>query len=145
MLTTMTDPKTGDFPLKQYLDMEIRTLEPGHTTAEITIDERHLNPNGVAHGSVIFAMIDTAMGGAAISLIPQGKVCTTTDIHLRFMRAVSSGRIVADTTVVKPGRTLMNLESRVHDDNGRLVASATGAFMVIDQPGSESTGLLSRA
>jgi len=125
---------SGDFPLKSHLGMSIRTIEPGHAVAEITIDERHLNPNGVAHGSVVFAMVDTAMGAAVMSLVPEGKACTTTDIHVRFSRAVTAGRIVADTVVVKPGRSLMHIESKVTDSSGKLVASATGAFMVIDPP-----------
>lgn len=134
MLEHMSELESGDFPLKSHLGMAIRTIEPGHATAEITIDERHLNPNGVAHGAVLFAMIDTAMGGAVMSLVPEGKICTTTDIHMRFVRPVTHGRIVADTIVVKPGRTMMHIESKVSDQDGRVVASATGAFMVIDAP-----------
>jgi len=130
----MTIIDSGDFPLKRHLGMTIRTIEPGHAQAEITIDERHLNPNGVAHGSVVFAMVDTAMGAAVMSLVPDGKACTTTDIHVRFARPVSAGPIIADTVVTKPGRTLMHIESRVTNDEGKLVATATGAFMVIDVP-----------
>jgi len=136
MLWHMATNDSGDFPLKRHLGMSIRTIEPGHATAEITIDERHLNPNGVAHGSVVFAMVDTAMGAAVMSLVPDGKACTTTDIHVRFARPIIAGPIVADTLVVKPGRTLMHIESKVTDSDGKLVATATGAFMVIDAPAS---------
>jgi len=134
MLQHMTNLESGDFPLKQHLGMEIRTLGPGHAEATIEINERHLNPNGVAHGAVLFAMIDTSMGGAVMSLTPEGKICATTDIHMRFVRPVVSGHLVADTVVVKPGRLMMHIESKVSDDQGRIVATATGAFMVIDAP-----------
>jgi len=132
MLGHMAETDTGDFPLKRHLGMTIRTLEPGHAEAAITIDERHLNPNGVAHGSVVFAMVDTAMGAAVMGLVPDGKVCTTTDIHVRFARPIFGGRLVADTVVTKPGRTLMHIESKVTNSEGKLVATATGAFLVID-------------
>jgi len=134
MLHDVSEPDKSDFPLKHHLGMEIRTIEPGHAEAAVAIDERHLNPNGVAHGSVVFAMVDTAMGAAVMSLLDDGKACTTTDIHVRFTRPATTGRIVADTVVVKPGRTLMLLESKVRDERGRMVATATGAFMVIDAP-----------
>ncbi len=134
MITDMNDTPISDFPLKHHLGMEIRAVEPGHSEAEITVDERHLNPNGVSHGSVVFAMIDTSMGAAVMSLVPDGKICTTTDIHMRYLRAVTHGRLIADTVVVKPGRTLMHLESKVRDDAGNVVASATGAFMILDAP-----------
>ncbi len=134
----MAETDTGDFPLKRHLGMTIRTIEPGHAEAGIDIGEHHLNPNGVAHGSVVFAMVDTAMGAAVMSLVPDGMACTTTDIHVRFARPVSSGRIVADTVVTKPGRTLMHIESRVTNDEGKLVATATGAFMVIPVPTPET-------
>jgi acyl-CoA thioesterase len=58
------DAEYGDFPLKSHLGLEIDHVEPGTAIARVGLDERHLNANGVAHGAVLFAMIDTAMGAA---------------------------------------------------------------------------------
>ena len=49
------------FPLQEYLGFTIRRGE-GSGTVGLELDERHLNPNGVAHGSVAFALMDTANG-----------------------------------------------------------------------------------
>ena len=55
-------PAYGDFPLKRFLGMELTGHEPGVGYACIKIGTDHLNPNGVVHGAVLFALVDTAMG-----------------------------------------------------------------------------------
>ncbi len=121
----------GDFPLKQYLGMEIDGVAPGHSIARVELGPEHLNPNGVVHGAVLFAMVDTAMGKATMSLLDDGQLCASIEVHLRFVRPAVSGSLEAETVVVKRGRSVVHLESRVHGDGGRLVATATGTFTVV--------------
>lgn len=121
----------GDFPLKQHLGMDIEGVGPGHSLARIELGPEHLNPNGVVHGAVLFAMVDTAMGKATMSLLEPGQLCASVELHLRFVRPAATGLLEADTVVVKRGRSVVHLESRVHDGDGRLVATATGTFTVI--------------
>ena len=47
------------FPLQEHLGF---TIERGHgrAVASVRLGERHLNPNGVAHGAVAFTLMDTA-------------------------------------------------------------------------------------
>jgi acyl-CoA thioesterase len=131
----MTEPvepgEHGEFPLKDFLGMDIEAVAPGHARARIEVGGPHMNPNGVAHGAVIFAMVDTSMGKAAMSVLDEGQFCATTDVHLRFLRPVRPGPIVADTRVVRKGRVLVQLETRVSDAEDRLLATGTGAFAVI--------------
>ena len=51
------DPGYGEFALKDHLGLTIDRREPGSATARVTLDERHMNPNGVAHGAVLFAIM----------------------------------------------------------------------------------------
>jgi uncharacterized protein (TIGR00369 family) len=62
----MADQPTeyGDFALKGFLGFQIEEVAEGHARARLTIADEHRNPNGVAHGAVYFAMVDTAMGAA---------------------------------------------------------------------------------
>ena len=122
--------ETRDFPLKQFLGMEIESTEPGAATARVEIGDDHMNPFGAAHGAVVFAMIDTSMGRAATSLLEQDQLCASTDVHIRFLRPVGHGPVVAHSEVIRKGRTLIHLESRVTDSQGRLVATGTGAFAI---------------
>lgn len=126
-----TDQEYGEFPLKQYLGMSIDETDDGRATARIEVADEHLNPNGVVHGAVLFAMIDTAMGKATMSVLAEGQFCATVDLQLRFIRPASAGTLVAEATVLKRGRSVVHLEARVHDDADQLVAAAAGTFVVI--------------
>lgn len=125
----MTHPSGDrDFPLKRFLGMEVDSPAPGEATARVHIAEDHMNPFGAAHGAVVFAMIDTSMGRAATSVLEEDQRCASTDVHVRFLRPLGPGPVVARSEVIRHGRTLIQLESRVTDAHGRLVATGTGAF-----------------
>ena len=124
----------GDFALKRHLGMTIDAGDPGdgRGIARLQLDDRHHNPNGVAHGAVLFAMVDTAMGKATMEVLPEGRRCASIEVHLRFLRPVTSGVLDAEAHVVKQGRRIVFLDGRVTDDGGRLVATASGTFAILE-------------
>ena len=122
----------SDFALGEFLGMTVETIEPGVAVAVAEASTTHHNPHGFVHGGVLFTMVDTSMGAATMSTLGDGRRCSTIELQLRFLRPVVDGRIEVRTQVVKPGRRIVHLESRVTDQHGRLVATATGSFAVID-------------
>lgn len=113
--------------------MEVIDEGDGHASARIDTGAVHLNPHGFVHGATVFAMVDTSMGAAVMGMLEPAQRCTTIELQMRFLRPCAGGRLVADTTVLKPGRRVMHLESRVTDEGGRLIATATSSFAVIDE------------
>ena len=128
-------PPTADqessFPLAQFLGMATTLVEPGQATTSATLGPRHLNPHGVTHGGVIFTLVDTGMGHATTSLLEEGQHCASVEIQIRFLHPVRSGVVEAQTTVLRRGGRIVHLESRVHDSDGALVATASGTFAVL--------------
>lgn len=49
-------------------------------------------------------MGDTSMGASTLSMLDERQRCSAIERQLRFLRPVESGRLSADTTVVKAGR-----------------------------------------
>lgn len=125
------DALDPEFPLKDFLGMQIRGLEPGVVGARLTLGDQHRNPHGVTHGAVLFAMVDTAMGGATMSVLDDGVLCTTIDVDIRFIRPAIAGELRATARVIKRGRTVVHLSAEIHDDDDRLVATALGSFAVL--------------
>ncbi len=115
------------------MDFFAMDIARGEGEAGVTLDlaDNHLNPNGVAHGAVAFTMMDTAMGAAVVSLLDTGKHCATVEIHTRFHRPVTSGRLRCRAEVTTPGRRLMHVDARTVDDQDRLIASASATFIII--------------
>ena len=119
------------FPLQEFLGMELSGTEQGSGTASLTIGPEHANPNGVVHGAVLFALVDTAMGKATMSTVDDGLYCASVEVSLRFIRPASAGDLIADATVVKRGRSIVHLEARLHDSDDRLIATSTGTFAIL--------------
>ncbi len=124
----------GMFPLRSYLGMEMSGDEPGLGIASVDLAEQHLNPYGVVHGAVLFAMVDTAMGKATMSVVDDGRYCASVEVSLRFIRPVSEGEVTATATVLRRGRNLVHLDARVHGSDDRLVATADGTFALLGEP-----------
>jgi acyl-CoA thioesterase len=96
-----------------------------------------LNPHGVLHGGAVYTMIDYSMGAATMAALPAGEICATIEIKVSYLAGVrpvgsrATATLTCETMIVKQGRNIVFLESRVVDDGDALVATASGSFAVI--------------
>ena len=128
----MTDEWTApEFGLKAALGFALENRD-GRSIAVLEISGVHLNPNGVVHGAVPFTMMDTAMGGAVMNTIDDGRRCATIEMQTRFHRPVLAGTLRATARATTAGRRIVHLSAETRDDEGRLVASATASFAVFE-------------
>jgi len=111
----------------------IRTVarEPGKSRMRLDVDPAWSNPNGVLHGGVVYTLVDYSMGGAVQPNLPEGQFCTTIEAKISYLASVREGALTAETEVVKQGRNIAFTESKVTDDTGRLVATATGSMFIL--------------
>ncbi len=122
------------FPLREMLGFTIDS-GTGQSRVTLEVDERHLNPHGSVHGAVMFALVDTAMGGATMSVLDEGSWCATVDIHTRFLAPCFSGTLTASATVRRSGRRVVHLDGVVTDEAGKEYTAASGVFAVIPAAG----------
>lgn len=120
-----------DFPLSEAMGMEISDGVEGVCTASLAVQPFHLNPHGVVHGSVPYFLIDTAMGGAAMSVLPDGTACTTVEISTCYLAPCVSGTITATARVRRAGKRLVFLDGVVTGEDGTEYVSASGVFATI--------------
>jgi acyl-CoA thioesterase len=122
------DPGVG--PFADLLGLRRATMEDGRCRFEATVRPGHMNPHGVVHGGVVYALVDYAMGGAVTSRLDPGERCATLEIKPNYLAPVSDGRLAAEAWVVARTARIAVLEARVHAEGDRLVALATGSFYV---------------
>lgn len=120
----------ASFPFRDLVGFTVDTHADG-ATAVVEVGPQHLNPHGVLHGGVAFTLIDTAMGAAAQAAVDDGLWCTTIDIHTRFLRPVTAGRLTAHATVRRRGRRVVHVDGVLSDGDGVEYVSAVGTFAVI--------------
>jgi acyl-CoA thioesterase len=121
------DPGAG--PFADLLGVHRSAMADGRASFELELRPEHLNPHGVAHGGVIYALADYAMGGALTSRLRPGERCATLEIKINYLASVSDGRLVAEARVVERTRRVGVLEATVHAGD-RLIALATGTFYI---------------
>jgi acyl-CoA thioesterase len=84
-----------------------------------------MNPQGCAHGSLIFALCDVVTGVAAAS---GGRSMLTLNSTINFLRPGTGEYLRAVAACVKDGKTTGVFEAEVYDDQDRMVAK--GVFTV---------------
>ena len=122
-----------DHPVADLIGLTVEKQGDGSSTLLLPVDGRHLNPHGVVHGAVIYAMADTDMGAALYSVLDAGHACATIDISISYFRSVVDGQLLCQTVVENKGRTVAHLTARI-TQNDKLVAQASGNFAIISAP-----------
>jgi acyl-CoA thioesterase len=100
-------------------------LREEYCVAEVDLTRDGMNPQGVAHGSLLFGLCDEVTGLAAAST---GRSMLTLDASIHFLRPGTGKTLRAESVLIKNGRTTGLFEAKVTDDEGRLVAK--GEFTV---------------
>ncbi len=105
---------------------------PGSTTWRVRVDERFLNPAGVVQGGFLAAILDSAMGASAVTVVGERKVIVAnTEMKVSFLRSAKLGDVLTCVaTVLKPGRVVSFLEAKIVDQDQRLVATASSTYLV---------------
>lgn len=117
--------------LVEHLGIEEEALEPGRVRTRLRAGEQHQNIQGVVHGVVPIALMDTAMGHALDGLLADGEFCSTTQISIQFLRAVRPGETLeAIGEVTRKGNRIAYLEGRCLNAAGELVGRAQGTWYI---------------
>lgn len=110
---TTTDPLAGFTPHERtspYLDLIGPVLSRASDSGiefALAIDDRHVNARGFAHGGVLAALADVALGYAASSSQDPPAHLITTSLTLDFAGAVQRGEaVIASVDVQRVGRRM---------------------------------------
>lgn len=106
--------------------------EEGRCEAKVDVREDLFHPGGIVHGGVAFGLADSTMAHALISTLDAGQDCSTINLNISYLGAVKEGTMNCESWVVKRGRRVAFLESKVFNGE-RLVATATGTFAIIER------------
>lgn len=116
-------------PFADLVGLKVDSSAAGTSTLSLAVRDEHLNPHGVVHGALVFALADTGMGAALYPTLEQGEICATIDVAISYFKPVYSGRLTCRTELVNRGRTTAYLSSRIWLDE-LLVAAANGNYAI---------------
>src|SRR5512142_2672980 len=127
-------PVPPSFRLQGFIPI---AAEPGEVTFALDPAPQCYNLIDCVHGGILSALCDTAAGLAVHSRLPFGTTCTTLELHINFIRAVSlaSGRVTCVGRVIHLGSRTATAEARITDSNGKLCAHMGTTLMVLPLAG----------
>lgn len=120
-------------PSRAWEWLGVRLVHQGEGTATVEMVglEQMANHAGFLHGGLIGALADSAMGASVRTLKPAVRRAVSFDLKLNFIAAAEIGETLRATgKVVHAGRRTCVTECRVEGEGGRLIATASGTFMV---------------
>ena len=114
----------------------VTKVEPGRARGELRAGPNSVNPHGMIHGGALATLADTVGGCCACST---GGNCVTASSTLEFLRPAYGEKIFCEATPKKLGRKLSVVQLVMTDTKGKVVATGTYTFFMIDsvQPGGQ--------
>lgn len=85
---------------------ELTEVIPGQVTIELPASDKVTQQHGFVHAGAQTAIVDTACGYAAQTLMPPNYEVLTVEYKVNFMAPAQGINLVAIGQVVKPGRTV---------------------------------------
>lgn len=112
------------------------SAEPGLVVFTAVPGPQHYNPIGSVHGGFTATLLDSAMGCAVQSMLPQGSLYTTLEFKITLVRPVTkdTGEVRAEGRALNVGRRVGHAEGRLTDAGGRLLAHGTSTCLVFEAP-----------
>lgn len=123
-------------PIARLMDFDIVEVGEGRVIFSVEPQEFHYNPIGMVHGGLAATLLDSAMGCAVHSLLPQGRAYTTLELKVNYVRPLKqgTGRVRAVGKVIHLGGKVATAEGTLVDDAGKLFAHATTTCLLSNVP-----------
>ncbi|MFC7446732.1 PaaI family thioesterase [Rhodococcus daqingensis] len=120
-------------PLAGLLGMGLTEVGRGRVIGEFAPREWMSNPLGSIQGGVLISAADLITGLAAQTLTAAGQGYESLDLRIDFVRSpeVDGLPIRAEAEVLRAGRRVALIESRLVDSTGRLLARAAASVQLL--------------
>jgi uncharacterized protein (TIGR00369 family) len=120
-------------PMGVLLGLRLTEVEEGRVVFEVEPTPEHHNTMGIAHGGLVATLLDSALGCAVNTLCPPGKVFTTLELKVNFIRPITDnvGRLRCEAKALHVGARVGIAEARVVDRGGKLYAHGTTTMLAV--------------
>ena len=116
-------------PIASFLKMRLLELSPGYAKVAMKVRPEHQNFNGLTFGGIIMAVADQAFA-YAVNSVSHPSIASQFNIH--FIAAAKVGdELIAEGRLVKTGKRVSIAEMTVTNQEGKLIAKATGTTIPV--------------
>jgi uncharacterized protein (TIGR00369 family) len=120
--------------LMQQLQATITDLTPGRFQITMPFAQKWTQHNNFLHAGIVTAIVDSACGFAAYTLMPADVDVLTVEYKVNFMSPGIGERFIATGQVLKAGRTITVCEGKVvakQGDSQKLIAAMQATMIAV--------------
>ena len=111
-------------PIASFLKMRMLEITPGYAKVAVKLIPEYRNFNGLVFGGIIMAVADQAFAYASNSL---AHLSIASQFNIHFIAAAEvNDELTAECQVIKSGQRVGISEITVTNQEGKLIARATG-------------------
>jgi uncharacterized protein (TIGR00369 family) len=118
-------------PIAGYLGMKLSFDEQGNAVVDLPYNPDLDHPLGGVHGGVYATLLDTAGWYTAAADHDSGSWLITAEMSIHFLLPVERTALRAIGRPIRRGKHQDVVEMHLYDGEGRLVAHATGTFVLL--------------
>ncbi len=119
----------GDAQIRASYGMVVTRAQAGGCDLHLIVDQDWINAAGYTHGSVAYAVMDSACAYASASL---QKLAVTVNGNVTYTRGTQQGaKLFVSAELLSQSKRVMTFNSRIVDAQQRLVAHGSFVFQII--------------
>jgi acyl-CoA thioesterase len=120
-----------DEPISAYLGMQLSELSPGYAKITMKLTDDFQNFHGLTFGGIIMSLADQAFGYASNSVAYPS---VASQFSTSFIAGARAGdELTAECKVIKSGKRAGFSEVTITNQEGRLIARASGVTIPLQQ------------
>jgi uncharacterized protein (TIGR00369 family) len=121
-------------PISTWLDGTLIKASAGSITAEFTVRADQCNHAQIMHGGIITTILDEIMGMTLIT-VEIDHLYVTINLSIDFLFGAKAGeKITAVSEVFRVGKKIANVEAKLYNADGKLLAKSTSNLAATSVP-----------
>lgn len=120
-------------PFADFVGAALVDEGEGYARLSLTLEEKHMNPNGVVHGGVLTTLMDEACAHAvhASGALADGKTHASIDMNVSFLAGARVGdKLLFEGRTLRVGRSVAFAEAEVSRNEDTLMAKGRFTFVL---------------
>ncbi len=125
--------KTGaavDNPFLSFMGINVEEIKEGYARFSMEIRPEFIQGAGIMQGGLSIALSSETAAHAVMSTLSAGEKLTTIELKNNFLSMASKGRLTAEATVFKRGKTLAIVDCIVRDDQGKDISRSSATLLI---------------
>ncbi|WP_346677766.1 PaaI family thioesterase [uncultured Brachyspira sp.] len=115
-----------------FVNMKLESIENKKAIISCENKKELSQGLGYMHGGMVAAILDTAGGFAAFTVIPSNCHLVTSELKINYMRPVISKKVFGIGEVISQGKKLIVVEATLKDEADNMLAKMMATMFVVE-------------